>query len=387
MKILFIMHTSLLDGSTFSLFNLMRELQKKCVEMVLVIPGNNKLSDDFIQYLEGIKVDLRRVDLGLSVITSFPQRKKSLLRWFLRIIKLPFQKIISKRKLIHIINETHPDIIHTNSGVVHEGFSVAQKMRIPHVWHLREYQTLDSKYKILPSLSAFRKMLRKSYVITITNDIRKYFWLIDYFKAKTIYNGILSHDDTTIVFPKKKYFFMSSRVAKAKGHLEVIKAFEIVHKTNPDYELWIAGFGDYDYLKLLHDTLETMSCKNSVKFLGFRKDAVDLMAYAKALIVASSNEGFGRMTAEAAFKGCMVIGKNTAGTKEILDAVGGISYLGDQSELALKMQQVITMSEDEYRKKIIVTQQKAVSLYSIEANGNNIYNFYLKILDDYGKSK
>lgn len=104
MKILFIMHTSLLDGSTFSLFNLMRELQKKCVEMVLVIPGNNKLSDDFIQYLEGIKVDLRRVDLGLSVITSFPQRKKSLLRWFLRIIKLPFQKIISKRKLIHIIN-------------------------------------------------------------------------------------------------------------------------------------------------------------------------------------------------------------------------------------------------------------------------------------------
>ena len=45
------------------------------------------------------------------------------------------------------------------------------------------------------------------------------------------------------------------------------------------------------------------------------------------------------------------------------------------------------MSEDEYRKKIIVTQQKAVSLYSIEANGNNIYNFYLKILDDYGKSK
>ena len=49
MKILFIMHTSLLDGSTFSLFNLMRELQKKCVEMVLVIPGNNKLSDDFIQ--------------------------------------------------------------------------------------------------------------------------------------------------------------------------------------------------------------------------------------------------------------------------------------------------------------------------------------------------
>ena len=170
---------------------------------------------------------------------------------------------------------------------------------------------------------------------------------------------------------------MSSRVAKAKGHLEVIKAFEIVHKTNPDYELWIAGFGDYDYLKLLHDTLETMSCKNSVKFLGFRKDAVDLMAYAKALIVASSNEGFGRMTAEAAFKGCMVIGKNTAGTKEILDAVGGISYLGDQSELALKMQQVITMSEDEYRKKIIVTQQKAVSLYSIEANGNNIYNFYL----------
>lgn len=40
-----------------------------------------------------------------------------------------------------------------------------------------------------------------------------------------------------------------------------------------------------------------------------------LLKYASALLVASPSEGLGRMTAEAAFAGCMVIGYNAAGTK------------------------------------------------------------------------
>ena len=56
-------------------------------------------------------------------------------------------------------------------------------------------------------------------------------------------------------------------------------------------------------------------CDN-VKFLGIRKDIYSLMKNAMALVVSSPSEGFGFITVEAMLNGCLVIGRNTAGTKE-----------------------------------------------------------------------
>ena len=44
----------------------------------------------------------------------------------------------------------NPDIIHTNTGVIHEGLKVAKRLKIPHVWHLREYQDKDFNWEAFP---------------------------------------------------------------------------------------------------------------------------------------------------------------------------------------------------------------------------------------------
>ena len=121
-------------------------------------------------------------------------------------------------------------------------------------------------------------------------------------------------------------------------------------------------------------------CDSAVVFMGYQKDVLGLMAEAKALIVASRSEGFGRMTAEAAFCGCPVIGNNSGGTKEILEETGGFPFEGTSSDLANKMEIVASLSDHEYLSIAKKAQEKAVELYSCESNGNNIYGFYQKII-------
>ena len=105
------------------------------------------------------------------------------------------------------------------------------------------------------------------------------------------------------------------------------------------------------------------------------------MNKAQALIVASRCEGFGRMTAEAAFCGCLVVGHNTGGTKEILDVTGGFPYEGGAEMLEQKMEEIAALSDKEYRLMAEKAQQEAVVHFSNEAYVDGVYSLYKKIMD------
>ena len=58
------------------------------------------------------------------------------------------------------------------------------------------------------------------------------------------------------------------------------------------------------------------------------------MRQAKAIIIPSHNEGFGRCMPEAMFNGCLCIGHDTGGTKEQMD--NGTEATGE--DIALRYQ-------------------------------------------------
>ena len=103
------------------------------------------------------------------------------------------------------------------------------------------------------------------------------------------------------------------------------------------------------------------------------------MSKAKALIVASYNEGFGRMTAEAAFCNTIVIGRNTAGTKEILSKTGGLPF-NNVTEMTNQMEAISTMSHDEYKIMAQKAQKVAIDCFSIESNVNQVQELYKSIV-------
>ena len=79
--------------------------------------------------------------------------------------------------------------------------------------------------------------------------------------------------------------------------------------------------------------------------------------------------------------GCLVIGKNTGGTKMIMEKAHGceIPYLL-KSELIDAMHEVTTKSSSFYKERVLKAQKIASANFSIEKNGSDIYSFYESIL-------
>ena len=371
MKVLYILHDSDMGGSNISLLNLMSGMKNKGIEIVAVVPN---IKDDFKDKLKSLDIHFYCCPVVMSVI--WPSWKNMPLKGKCGYIKsLLKAKYDSYKELIKIVKKEQPNIIHTNVGVVQEGYFCARRLKIPHVWHLREYQDRDFNWKTFPSRWFLNNLLQQSNVVSITKDIHKAFSLPNDKKHKVIYNGILPKEKTFMEFPKDNYFLCASRVSKEKGHHDVVNVFAKFHKTFPNYKLIILGYGSESYIQGLKTLSYDLGCADSVVFKGYTDDVIDYMKKAKALIVASYNEGFGRMTAEASFSGCLVIGRDTGGTKEILDETGGLKF-NNNNELYNCMIKVANMDEQEYKEIVSHAQDKAKEMYSIENNIELIFDFY-----------
>ena len=130
---------------------------------------------------------------------------------------------------------------------------------------------------------------------------------------------------------------------------------------------------------MLKQKIHDAGCDGKVEFVGHVDNVTDYMKKSRALIVASLSEGFGRMTAEAAFAGCPVIGRNTGGTKEILEATGGFLF-NDEEELLSSMIKMAKLPNEEYFSMIVKAQNIAKELYSEESYVEKVYDVYKKAM-------
>jgi len=376
MKVLYIVNTTGMGGGNISFINLIQGMSSRGVEVYIVHPDKNIDSDFLARTKEYVK-EYYYVPLHPQVMnhgSSFLGRCKRVIKRLLR-----YDAVLLKfeiRKVKRVVKKIQPNLIHTNVGVIHSGYYSAKKLGIPHVWHVREYQDKDFNWIILPSKEKFISYLNNTYVITITRDLLKYFRLENSPKATCIYNGCFSKAEVALDMPKEKYFLCCSRVSPEKGHDEVIKAFSEFRKEYPDYKLIIAGFGPSNYIDKLKGLAESLGCSEGVSFVGYYDDVRPLMDKASALIVASRFEGFGRMTAEAAFRGCLVIGRNTGGTREILEQIEGYPFEKGVGEIIEKMRNIAELSNEDYQMKARQSQEIACRLFSNEQYVDAVYNVY-----------
>lgn len=106
-----------------------------------------------------------------------------------------------------------------------------------------------------------------------------------------------------------------------------------------------------------------------------------------ALMVSSLYEGFGRITVEALFNGCLVIGYNSGGTKEILEKDElGILY-SNQEELVDNMKMVVSKGIECFFSLIEEAQKKAIKLYTNEQNSINVYDFYQDLKTNFNENR
>lgn len=372
MNVLYILSINNLDGATLSALSIIKGLIKGGHKVVAFLPkwGRGPLLD----VLDSLGVKYYRDEFYFK---SYPPYKsiKSIFKFPLSIIKREYKNRRARNNIVEIISKENIDIIHTNVGPVHIGYEAAKKAKIPHIWHIREYGDLDFNIHQFPSKSFFRNRLRDSYVITITRALFDYNQLDKSNGAYVIYNGVKSIEEAFFDSCKKKYFLCASRVSQEKGFDQILRVFARFLEEKSDYKLIILGSGSPAYIEKMKKYCRELGIENSVCFEGFKTNVLDYMRYVKALLVASPSEGFGRMTAEASFAGCIVIGKNTAGTKEVLDITGGYRFISDDEFLDC-MHKVDKLSDEEYKKKALFSQKAALSYFSEEQYVKNVLNVY-----------
>ena len=292
--------------------------------------------------------------------------KKNLWNYITRPIyafKLKNKKKFFTKQIIELSKQYKIDIIHTNSSAYQFGATAAQSLKIPHIWHLREYQSLDFGHSHAYSLPYLKKQLHKSgnFNIAITKGIYNFYQLKEE-NSTIIYDGVLRQSYKPKEFPKEKYFLFVGRIVKEKGIFSLLNSYKDYLLRGGTFKLILAGNYSSKTKQKIDRLIGKYNIQNNITLKGAlpTNQIYDLMNRATALIVPSPFEAFGLITAEAMFNKCLVIGKDTAGTKEQFDN-GQKKY---NKEIALRFtneQQLATHLTDIEQKQI---QQYTCLLYT-----------------------
>jgi glycosyltransferase involved in cell wall biosynthesis len=142
----------------------------------------------------------------------------------------------------------------------------------------------------------------------------------------------------------------SGRLHPAKGLETLFIGFSRILNVLPDARLWIVGGampGEEHYPESLKTTASKMGIAGSVKFFGWRDDALEIMSCFDVLAVPSQKEPFGRVTVEAMMLGIPVAATASGGTLEIIEnnKTGLLFDPGDSRQLADKCLEIITDPE------------------------------------------
>ena len=289
------------------------------------------------------------------------------------------------KRLKNAVEKLKPDIIHSNLSYTALGYCLARDLKIPHVWHVREYGDLDHDYRQFPTKARLQKKLSDciNKTIFITDDIYRYYGSPK--NGCAIYDGVIKDPSVIPVIKEEDngYFLYVGRLVQTKGVENLIKTF-LRYTDTTDYPipLKIAGKGSEEFEYTLRKICSEHNNGHLVEFLGYRSDVAELMSSARALIVSSKFEAFGFISAEAMYNGCPVIGHNVAGTMCQFD--NGLSLVGseigfrysDEDELLQSLMRLSRCSRSDLIPMLKKAQTTVLHFYSAEKSADEVMKVY-----------
>lgn len=308
MRVLLISHSAALYGAQRSLYDLAQGLREQRVEVVATVPEKGPLMD----LLQKGRFEVRLLPCRNWV------NSRGTYHWARKYLIAQRQA----RRASCWIAEERFDVIHTNSLVTPVGAMAAKRLRLPHIWHVREGMPPPPDYFFL-SFDKVRKFVGMTTKTMIgisrhTCEGMKVFCPDE--KIKLIYNGPLDPKHADRSLPNRHIeeepirVLCVGRSSAAKGHDVAAKAVARLQKQGVSATLTIAGEATTAFLTELKQILP-----DGLNALGFVSDPTELYRTHDVLAMASQEEAFGRVTVEAMANGCVVLGTASGGTPEIIE--------------------------------------------------------------------
>lgn len=386
-SVLFLFHyTDMNNGAVRSMVDVIESLIcKYSVKTTVVYPSERGSA---IEYLENLGahcyyIPFGRLDYKLNsgFMTQTLGKAKQLIKYGITWANI--------NKFGQVICQEQINLIYTNTVVVYAGTLLSKRYGLPHIWHIREFGKEDHGIGFLfGENSLYKKMNNFSdAVIYISNSIKQKYEKHLNIGQYVVYNDISSN----FINPKAVYMDCNCQVLKAtiigsiqegKGQMEAIKAVEIANQSNCHIVLHIAGETSGLYYEKLEDYVRSHQLEKYVIFDGFIRDTNAYRKHMDIGIVASSNEAFGRVTIEGMLSGMLMIGADSAGTKELIqDNTNGLLYeLHNAKDLADKLKWAYK-NRKEASRIAQIGYEDAVSKYTKGKAADVIY----ELIKQYGR--
>jgi len=161
------------------------------------------------------------------------------------------------------------------------------------------------------------------------------------------------------------------RLAPAKDYPNLLRAFALVREIHPDAQLWIVGEGE-------NSIIDTSA--SGVRWLGLRRDVVDLLDASDGFVMSSEWEGMPLAIGEAMAMEKTVVATDVGGIRELVGEAGLIVPPRDSAALADAMLKVMTM--DEWQRGVMRrdAREQIVRQYSMDARAMDWEEMYARLL-------
>lgn len=315
--VLYICHApNVLGGANRSMFNMIQALSN-FVKPIILCPSQGVVSE----FYQSKGIECIYANYYWNCSSELHKRRYFNPKFYKNIFSNYWHEYKTAKNVSRLLQDRNIQIVHSNASVFNFGAILSKLLKCKHVWHLREFQDLD--FGLEPYIGWWlqkRLIWHSDAVVAITKSIFDHYQLKHASQAYTIWNAVRSENEGNINLEKERYFLFCARmINEAKGLDICIEAFSKSKLSEKGYKLIVIGEIDPAYMDTFEVLKNNCDCLYSIEFIGLSDKIDNYMQKATAFIMSSRFEAMGRVTVEAMFNGCPVIGKNSGGTKELLD--------------------------------------------------------------------
>lgn len=146
------------------------------------------------------------------------------------------------------------------------------------------------------------------------------------------------------VAPSQPYLLMLSTYEPRKGHLFLLKAFQIVHQRYPNLMLQTYGYGDRSHKTKVAEEAERLGLDSMVSLNNYESETDELLRNASIVVVPSQEfESFNLTIVEAMAFGIPIVATDVGGMPEVLEGSGAgyVCSRNEPSEFAAAIDKIL----------------------------------------------
>lgn len=282
-------------------------------------------------------------------------------------------------KLVKVIREFKPDVIHTHLYALEYVFPALKISHLKNVKLIHTMHSVADKENSKRIIRFQRKLFRSRKVIpiSISEEVQNTVsavYDIDISWSPIIYNGIpLEKCVSKKNYSKRGNILHIGRFVDVKNHQFLIKLFKkVLDKYDGNLTLTLVGEGPLE--NNIKNMTKELNINNNVVFLGAQKDCYSLFEKSDLFVLTSKYEGMPMTVIEAMGSGVPCIVSNVGGLKDmILDGKNGV-LCSNENDFFNAI--IDLLNDDQKRKKMGLSAIRDSKKYSNITMANNYYKLY-----------